>query len=332
MEPGKSFTDDLQGSDDFDLLARIEHCARATPDRAAYIRGDRILTYAELARQSDALAFYLAATLPDDDAPVAVRGHKEPEMLIGFLGAVKSGRPYLPLDLSIPGERVERIVENARAAITLTPARIAEIVRDSTQRAPALKLAKNDPFYIIYTSGSTGEPKGVVITLGCLTQFVSWLTGEQRFRENGEVFLNQAPFSFDLSVMDLYGALSTGGTLFSISRELMQDPAQLQTALANSGVTVWVSTPSFARLCLFNEEFSAGSLPQLRKFLFCGEVLAPETATQLLARFPSAEVWNTYGPTETTVAVTSVRIEKETLLQNEVLPVGRPMPASRIAI
>src|SRR5204863_114660 len=109
----------------------------------------------------------------------------------------------------------------------------------------------------------------------------------------GEVFLNQAPFSFDLSVMDLYCCLTTAGSLFSISRDLLENPKKLYRALASSGVTTWVSTPSFAQMCLVEERFSEAMLPRVRRFLFCGETLAPQTAAQLLKRFPRAEVWNT---------------------------------------
>jgi D-alanine--poly(phosphoribitol) ligase subunit 1 len=73
-------------------------------------------------------------------------------------------------------------------------------------------------------------------------------------------------------------------------------------------------------------------LPKLRRFLFCGETLANETAAQLLERFPAAEVWNTYGPTEATVATTSIRVTREVLAQYSPMPVGYPMPGTRIPI
>jgi len=158
------------------------------------------------------------------------------------------------------------------------------------------------------------------------------MLAEQKFIELGETFLNQAPFSFDLSVMDLYCSLVTGGTLFSISRDLVANPKMLYRALANSGVTTWVSTPSFAQMCLVEETFREAMLPHLRRFLFCGETLPPRTAARLRERFPRAEIWNTYGPTEATVATTSVCIDDEILQQYSPLPVGRPMPGTEVVI
>ena len=73
-------------------------------------------------------------------------------------------------------------------------------------------------------------------------------------------------------------------------------------------------------------------LPDLRRFLFCGETLAPETASQLIERFPQAQVWNTYGPTEATVATTSILIDREVLAKNSPLPVGRAMPGTEVVI
>ena len=203
--------------------------------------------------------------------------------------------------------------------------------REPTTRGDTTHVEKDEPFYILFTSGSTGEPKGVIITLACLEHFISWMLAEQSFSK-GEVFLNQAPFSFDLSVMDLYCSLATGGTLFSIGRDLIENPKQLYRTLATSGVTTWVSTPSFAQMCLVENSFAEPMLPSVQRFLFCGETLTPQTAAQLLARFPQAKVWNMYGPTEATVATTSILIDAAILEQYSPLPVGRAMPGTRIFV
>ena len=144
------------------------------------------------------------------------------------------------------------------------------------------------------------------------------------FSYQTETFLNQAPFSFDLSVMDLYLSLSTGSTLFSLTKKEIENPLQLHQSLVASGITIWVSTPSFAQLCLAKKTFKATLL------FFCGEVLPHSLAQELLIRFPAVELWNTYGPTEATVAITSVLIEQDILDRYNPLPVGVPAPGSQI--
>jgi D-alanine--poly(phosphoribitol) ligase subunit 1 len=313
------------------LTQRIDHWAAAAPEAIAHLSGDKTLTYGELRGRSDGLASYLTKRFSDDRRPIAVLGHREPEMLIAFLGAVKSGRPYVPIDIALPRTRIDQILASSDAALTLTPDQIRQF-STSELGAATIPVEKNEAFYILFTSGSTGEPKGVIITLACLEHFISWMLAEQQFSKRAEVFLNQAPFSFDLSVMDLFCSLATGGTLFSISRDLVENPKKLYRALASSGVTTWVSTPSFAQMCLVEDKFAEAMLPRLRRFLFCGETLAPQTAAQLLARFPQAQVWNMYGPTEATVATTSIRVDAAILEKYSPLPVGRVMPGTKIFI
>jgi D-alanine--poly(phosphoribitol) ligase subunit 1 len=313
------------------LIQRIDHWATAAPERIAHLSGDRSLTYGELRRHSNALASYMTERFSDARRPIAVLGHREPEMLIAFLGAVKSGRAYVPIDTALPKTRIDQIVAGSNAAVVLTPDQIRQLASGEVRGVP-MPVAKNDPFYILFTSGSTGEPKGVIITLACLEHFVNWMLAEHEFSESAEVFLNQAPFSFDLSVMDLYCSLATGGTLFSISRDLIENPKKLYRALATSGVTTWVSTPSFAQMCLVEDTFAESMLPRVRRFLFCGETLAPQTAAQLIARFPQAQVWNMYGPTEATVATTSIQIDAAILEKYSPLPVGCVMPGTKIFI
>ena len=313
------------------LIDQIDRWALAAPNAIAHISGDRRLTYGELRRRSDALAAHFIKQFGDDRAPIAVLGHREPEMLIAFLGAVKSRRPYVPLDTVLPRQRIDKILAISRPALLLTVEDVANLSGVEIAR-PVTRVQRDDPFYILFTSGSTGEPKGVIITLGCLEHFVAWMGEEQKFAALSETFLNTAPFSFDLSVMDLYCSLTTGSTLFSVGRDLVANPKMLYRALASSGVTTWVSTPSFAQMCLVEEKFAEGMLPRIRRFLFCGETLAAQTAARLLERFPRAQVWNMYGPTEATVATTAVRIDHLILEKYAALPVGRAMHGTDVYI
>ena len=83
---------------------------------------------------------------------------------------------------------------------------------------------------------------------------------------------------------------------------------------------------------MIEKGFNSTMMPQLRAFYFCGETLAPETASQLLERFPGVPIWNTYGPTEATVAMTKTGITREVIAQWNPLPVGRVMPGTRVII
>ena len=317
------------------LIERIDRWSRETPEHIAHVSGRQTLTYADLTHRSSVLADLLSKQLADDHSPVAIQGHKEPEMLIAFLGAVKSGHPYIPLDSSLPSQRVETILGTAKARLLLTPDKVKELVNQSKENSSDFQIhypALDDAWYIIFTSGSTGEPKGVVITCGCLESFVNWILSEQHFTESKEVFLNQAPFSFDLSVMDLYSSLVSGGTLFSLTKNVIAEPKKLFQTLRHSEISVWVSTPSFAQFCLTESTFNEQMIPQAKKFWFCGETLAPEVAGSLLTRFPKAEVWNTYGPTEATVATTSICVDQAVIKRYSPLPVGRPKPDSEIHI
>ncbi len=313
------------------IIETFSYWARVAPEAVAHVSGDRSLTYGELDERSGRLAGYLTERFADNRSPIAVLGHREPEILIAFLGAIKSGRPYVPIDTAFPQQRIDKILATSRAAALLDT---GEIARFSAHEGPSddRHIERDSPFYILFTSGSTGEPKGVIITLACLEHFVGWMLAEQRFAERAEVFLNQAPFSFDLSVMDLYCSLATGGTLFSISRDLIENPKQLYRALSSSGITTWVSTPSFAQMCLVEDTFAEPMLPRVRRFLFCGETLAPQTVAQLFARFPQAQVWNMYGPTEATVATTSICIDTTTLEKYSPLPVGRVTSGAEVFI
>ena len=272
-------------------------------------------------------------------------------MLVCFLACVKSGRAYCPIDISVPDARVEATLAALPSKYVLATEELhADAGEKQVLGLDALERILSDvqadtvseenwvhgdeTYYIIFTSGSTGTPKGVKITADCLNYYLDWSTGLGSSPEakQGQVFLNQAPFSFDLSVMDLYTSLATGGTLYCLEKSVQGDYRALLQGLAASKAQVWVSTPSFADVCLSDKKFGQELLPELEVFLFCGETLTNKTARKLQERFPGAKVINTYGPTESTVAVTDVLVTQELATQEEPLPVGSPKPGTRIEI
>lgn len=311
------------------LLEAIARFGKETPDAPACRFRGEVLTFAQLCAGSDALAVHLARA---GEGPVAVCGGHGVLMPLCFLACLKARRTYVPVDCSVPGSRVRRMLELAGVSLVLAVEPLpcdgfcvwenAEIARRAASReaGPALLADAGAIAYILFTSGSTGEPKGVRVTAGSLDAFTEWaaqLAGQG-------VYLGQAPYSFDLSVMSLYPALVTGGCTASVDCGRGTDYAQWFRELAQAGPEVWVSTPSFARLCLRERSFCNALLPGLRAFVFCGEALPPELAERLFERFPGCRVLNTYGPTETTVAVTSVELSPGDCA--EILPVGRARP------
>ena len=331
-----------------ELLNRIRRYAECVPEYFAFKnpKTDEALNYKTLALLSDRIAGYLVKDFSADKSPIVVYGHKSPLMIVAFLGCVKAGHPYCPVDTSMPDERIRDIIEvsgaellikieetdvECRRVLTLNEIKKLADVDDLDLSA---EVSGEDVFYIIFTSGSTGKPKGVQITADCLDNYLDWMesVAEREGFAKHPVFMNQAPFSFDLSVMDTYTSLYLGGTIWSMDKHIQEDMEMMYEKIMDSGITVWVSTPSFMNMCLINPDFDQKMLPAINSFLFCGEVLTNKTARELQKRFPQAKVINTYGPTESTVAVTEVVVTQEMANADTPLPIGRTKPGTEICI
>lgn len=314
------------------VLEQLKHYAQT--DRIALVNREERLSYKELDARSDAFTAWLLDTFGEDRSPVVLCGDKETDFLPCIFGALKSGRAYVPIDSVVPDDRAARIVADVQPTVivdftgrkmdvpakVLTPAELEGIFSTPAEVSSENWIPDTAPAYILFTSGSTGRPKGVPITAGNLDAFCQGLL--PFYREEGGVVLHQVSYSFDVSGCAVYAGVSRGMTLFTVDHRMAANLQECFAALEKSDLTLWVSTPSFAELCVQSERFGEGLLPHLRQFLFCGEVLTHTLCGTLGKRFPAAKILNTYGPTEATVLVTAAEITEEIRRDSRSVPIG----------
>ncbi|WP_214103977.1 non-ribosomal peptide synthetase [Acrocarpospora catenulata] len=271
----------------FDALFTAQ--VRATPDALALVGGDERLTYAEL----DARARTLAARLPVGPGDlVAIKLPRTTELLVALLAVQKSGAAYVPLDPEYPPARLTYVLEDSGA----TP---LEDLRQP-EGVPA-GPRPGDPAYVLYTSGSTGRPKGVAVPHSAL---VNLLVSMARLLGSGpgDVWLAATSLSFDISALELYLPLVTGGTV--VLAEAGGDSPALVRLMAAERVTHAQATPSGWRALL-----DAGMPPSPITALAGGEALPPALARELRARVD--RLVNVYGPTETTIWSTAWEVPRD---------------------
>ncbi|MCG9803507.1 D-alanine--poly(phosphoribitol) ligase subunit DltA [Staphylococcus argenteus] len=321
-----------------DIINKLQSFTDANPESIAVRHTTDELTYQQLMDESSKLAHRLQGS----KKPMILFGHMSPYMIVGMIGAIKAGCGYVPVDTSIPEDRIKMIIEKVQPEFVFntTGESFDSVVGDvftiediKTSQDPVIfdsQIKDNDTVYTIFTSGSTGEPKGVQIEYASLVQFTDWML-ELNKSGNEQQWLNQAPFSFDLSVMAIYPCLASGGTLNLVDKNMINKPKLLNEMLTATPINIWVSTPSFMEMCLLLPTLNEEQYGSLNEFFFCGEILPHRAAKALVSRFPNATIYNTYGPTEATVAVTSIQITQEVLDQYPTLPVGVERPGARLS-
>jgi amino acid adenylation domain-containing protein len=178
---------------------------------------------------------------------------------------------------------------------------------------------ESDLAYLLYTSGSTGSPKGVMLTHRNALAFVEWTV--DRFGVRSEDRLSShAPFHFDLSVFDLYGAAMAGASLHLMAPGEESLGASMAQFIRERDISVWYSVPS--ALVALADAAEPADLESMRVVLFAGEVFPVKHLRRLRELVPGARLANLYGPTETNVC-TYFEVGEELPEGDRPLPIGR---------
>jgi amino acid adenylation domain-containing protein len=324
----------------------IEAQCDRTPSRVAIEYEGQQVTYRELNDAATRLARRLVEAGVESQTLVGLCVERSANMVIALLAILKAGGAYIPIEPTLPRQRIAVMMEDAKPLVVLTEKALAAhlphtdarvvCIDDSADnslvsgagdrasgsekclrraRPPAPREVRpEDLAHVLYTSGSTGRPKGVEVSHGALVNLLLSMQHEPGFAA-GEKLLAVATISFDIAGLELYLPLISGGSVVIATREDARDPARLVERMRETQSTVMQATPATWRGLI---ESGWPGDPAL-KILCGGEALTHDLAQQLLAR--SRELWNMYGPTETTIYSTIQRIPA----QASVIPIGRPI-------
>ncbi len=320
----------------------------------------KTLTYQELEQQSRQLALALKEEGLQRGELVGVCMAREPHFLISILGILRAGGVYVPFELSYPKGRIRYMLEDSQVRILLldqaaqekhadlltgethfqVAIEVDEICRSSsirdtmlaTQVPKEIDLPENrprlqDPAYMIYTSGTTGRPKGALVHHGgCLNHILAEQDALQLpddFR-----FLQSAPVSSDISVIQFLAPILTGGRVVICDYESQADPKAVFTLMQKERVTVVEFVPSFLQVLLeYLQQLpeTERALSDLQWLLVTGETASVPLVNEWLTLYPETKVLNAYGPSEASDDVIQHVIEKPLPPEARTVPIGKPL-------
>ncbi len=338
---------------DQNVAALVQTQAGLTPDAIAVIEGrESSVTYRELMARADDVCAFLRARGCQPDELVGIILPRTAEMIATLLGILKAGCAYVPVDPDDPPLRQQRILATAGARLLITRPAIQAAIHATLSEGgqpfdarmcvdisaisrglhhPPIACAPggNRLAYVLFTSGSTGDPKGVEIEHRSVVNLLHACRGLFDFTAQ-DCCLAAATIGFDISIVELFLPLITGGRILLRDRACWLTPRILAREILEYGVTVVQTGPStWAMLLAELPEF-----PKVRVVISTAEAIHPDLARRLVDCGESA--WNLYGPTETTVWSTGFRMSRETLAHHQhtasSVSIGHPLANTDVCI
>lgn len=276
------------------------------------------ISYSELCHSCFETNYFRRKYQSDETVLIAVYGEKEAEVVKTLFSITASGNAYLPLDYYSPPERIAYIIKNSGIRFLILEKNSSEKIAQQLKTNgiefessdysakyiclsfKTYKTYPSDLAYVIYTSGSTGSPKGVMHTHSSAMAFINWVNKTFQFQKQSK-FISVAPFSFDISVLDIYGALGCGGTLCIPTYSETGNLRFMAQCIAEQKINVIYSTPTFYNSLKLFGKIKNTVYDPVTHLLFAGEQLYYSLVNDLKPNFPRAKQFNLYGPTETNV-------------------------------
>jgi len=288
--------------------------AKRAPDKVCVVDAQRQLSYREVENISAAVASKLVSSGAKRGDVFGVYFKKGWRQLIATLAVMRANCAYLPIDTSVPYERLKTIAENANLKgllveeATSTELSIPQLMIDDignieqSSRAAGIDQANPDDLaYVIYTSGSTGSPKGVMIDHQGATNTI--LDINQRFNvDEKDCAIAISALGFDLSVYDFFGMLAAGGKIVIPEPLKSLDPAEWNRLVRQHKVTVWNTVP--ALMDMYREYMDINNVEAespLRLILLSGDWIPVELPEQIGKQHPCAQVVSLGGATEASI-------------------------------
>ncbi|WP_298734505.1 amino acid adenylation domain-containing protein [uncultured Chitinophaga sp.] len=313
------------------ILDLFAEQVKERPEQVALKFRDRSYTYAELDRISGQLAAYLVEhySIANNDL-VGIQLERSERMLPVIIAILKSGAAYMPIGVDYPAERVAYILEDAQPRVLVNEEELSRFftLQDQYDTAPLLVTPSgNDIAYCIYTSGSTGTPKGVLNQHDGLYNRLVWMK-EYLQVTPGDVFLQKTPYTFDVSVWELFLPLISGATVVFAVPDGHKDPFYLQSLVEAEKVSIIHFVPSM--LNIFLSSLEQGACSSLQHIVCSGEAL-PAKVVKACRQQQGSRIHNLYGPTEAAIDVTAVDLT-DAAIDTQGVSIGYPVANTSIYI
>lgn len=314
LKISKGDTLDLAGNETW--LDLFKESVEKYGSSEAVIDNTGSLSYEELDRQSDIVAAYLVSRGVTKGAFAAIKMERVKEYLVAVLAVHKAGAAFVPVDPSLPGNRIDFMLRDSGCSLVLDHETLTGALEKGDNTAGLPAISGKDPAYMIYTSGSTGEPKGVVLSHHALLSFAAWRCDAleiDHFSRHGQYI----SFSFDASLDDLICPLCRGAQVYILDHETRNDLEGIDLFIRNNGISS-MALPAQVGMALINAH---PDVP-LKTLIMGGENLTPVHDCDV-------KLINEYGPTEFTVCSAYHIIDQKKDIE---IPIGRPVPGTEALI